>query len=119
MMVMGLQVRPTRTSRSSRTMPSSPKRTEAAGPSACSTLLQHWMGAVLHWLAGIGVGSWRATGVAAAKVARAAREAKTRVNCIVRLLRGVILILNCWDCSSEDLRVDTSPFYTMVRKLTL
>jgi hypothetical protein len=37
------------------TMPSKPRRVETAEEPADCTLLQHWMGPVLHWLAGSGV----------------------------------------------------------------
>jgi len=55
-MLRGVQVIPTRTLGSERTMPRRPKRRLAVLEEADWTELQHRMLLVLHWLAGMGVG---------------------------------------------------------------
>ena len=52
----GLQLIPSRTLRSSRTIPRRPKRLVPFSLLACSVESQHWIGPVLHWLAVVAVG---------------------------------------------------------------
>jgi hypothetical protein len=78
--LIGLQVRPTRTLRSWRTMPNKPKRRLAEGSDALVVVLQHWMGPVEQ--VGAGVGS---VGAAMAAAARA-RVVKS-LNCMVVKMR--------------------------------
>jgi hypothetical protein len=56
MTVMGEQLKPTRTLRSWRTMPKSPRMAPTLESDACWTLLQHWMGPVLQELPTVVVG---------------------------------------------------------------
>ena len=78
MTLIGLQVTPTITLRSWRTMPSRPRITDAAGSEALVVVLQHWMGPVSQ--EGAGVGS---VGAAMAAAARA-RVVKS-LNCMMRM----------------------------------
>ena len=68
---MGLQVIPIGTLTSCTTTPKRARSDEAAGEPALWTLLQHWTGAVLHWLAG-GLLLSPGTGVATARAERVA-----------------------------------------------
>ncbi len=82
MTVMGVQVRPTRTSKSWTTTPILARIPAAAGSEAFAVLAQHWTGAVEQEPAG----SLRGAGVAAARVARA-RETKASLNCMIMSMR--------------------------------
>ena len=90
--MIGLQVNPTRTSKSERTMPSKPRIVVTAGSDALSTVLQHWTGPVLQSLDDIGVDVAVAVtvtvvgeppqGMATARMGRA-RSAKALEKCMM------------------------------------
>ena len=80
MMVMGLQLSPTCPVIGPRTMPNNPASRPTTGLLACWTLLQHWIGPVLHCPPGEG-----SVGAAVATAARA-RTAVEILSCMFERL---------------------------------
>jgi hypothetical protein len=101
--VIGLQVTPTITLRSWRTMPSKPRRTEVAGSDALVVSLQHWMGPVSQVGAGAGVVGSPPPPVGTAMAAAARARVVRRVNCMLK--RKIVEIIRLWRAVvSEDLK---------------